>query len=54
MTAKCCQAAADIVNKRIAAATSFVPEAVSFRKAPVHKKAKAAEEGKEQAAAKEK
>ena len=43
VTAKCCQAAADIVNKRLASATSFVPETVSFRKAPKQKKAKAAE-----------
>jgi hypothetical protein len=54
VTAKCCQAAADIVNKRLAAASSFVPETVSFRKAPKQKKGKAAEEGTEQAAAKEK
>ena len=44
VTAKCCQAAADIVNKKIASATGFVPETVSFRKAPKQKKAKAAED----------
>ncbi len=32
VTAKCCQAAAEIVNKRISSATSFVPEVVSLRK----------------------
>jgi nicotinamide mononucleotide (NMN) deamidase PncC len=53
VTAKCCQAAADIVNKRISAATGFVPEAVSFRKAPKQKKASQAKgtEGKEKAKA---
>lgn len=45
VTAKCCQAAADIVNKRLSAATSFVPETVSFRKASKQKKAKEAKEG---------
>ena len=45
VTAKCCQAAADIVNKKIASATGFVPETVSFRKAPKQKKAKEAKEG---------
>ena len=44
VTAKCCQAAADIVNKKIASATGFVPETVSFRKAPKQKKAKEAED----------
>jgi len=47
VTAKCCQAAADIVNKRLSAATSFVPETVSFRKAPKQKKAKEPKEPKE-------
>lgn len=32
VTPKCCQAAAEIVNKRYAMATAFVPEAVAFRK----------------------
>ncbi len=32
VTAKCCQMAADIVNARIAAATSFVPESLALRK----------------------
>lgn len=49
VTAKCCQAAADIVNKKIASATGFVPETVSFRKAPKQKKAKEAEANKAKA-----
>ena len=32
VTAKCCQVAADIVNARIAAGTSFVPESLALRK----------------------
>ena len=32
VTAKCCQVAADIVNSRIAGATSFVPESLALRK----------------------
>ena len=32
VTPKCCQAAAEIVNKRYAMATAFVPESVAFRK----------------------
>ena len=32
VTAKCCQVAADIVNARIAAATSFVPKSLALRK----------------------
>lgn len=32
VTAKCCQVAADIVNARIARATSFVPESLALRK----------------------
>lgn len=51
VTAKCCQAAADIVNKRLSAATGFVPETVSFRKAPKQKKAKAVEGAAEAAKA---
>ena len=49
VTAKCCQAAADIVNKKIASATGFVPETVSFRKAPKQKKGKEAEANKAKA-----
>lgn len=32
VTPKCCQAAAEIVNRRYAMATAFVPESVAFRK----------------------
>ena len=32
VTPKCCQAAAEIVNKRYAMSTAFVPESVAFRK----------------------
>lgn len=34
VTPKCAQAAAEIVNKKLASATSFVPETVAFRKPP--------------------
>lgn len=34
VTAKACQAAANIVNRRIAASTGFVPSRISIRKAP--------------------
>ncbi len=37
VTAKCCQAAAEIVNKKMSAGTAFVPVAVAFRK-PIKKK----------------
>lgn len=35
VTSRCCQAAAEIVNKRIAQCTGFVPESVAYRK--IHK-----------------
>ncbi len=35
VTPRCAQAAAEIVNKKLASATSFVPESVAFRKPPV-------------------
>ena len=34
VTPRCAQAAGDIVNKKLASATSFVPESVAFRKPP--------------------
>lgn len=37
VTAKCCQAAAEIVNRKLASATGFVPTSVAFRK-PIKKK----------------
>jgi hypothetical protein len=32
VTAKCCQAAADIVNKKLSSSTGFVPESMGYRK----------------------
>ena len=45
VTAKCAQAAAEIVCKHLAGATSFVPHAVSFRGKAFKKRTKAKEEG---------
>jgi len=42
VTARCAQAAADIVNKKLSSATGFVPETVAFRKPPKAKAPKAA------------
>ena len=41
VTPRCAQAAAEIVNKKLASATSFVPESVAFRKPPEVKALKA-------------
>lgn len=41
VTPRCAQAAGDIVNKKLASATSFVPESVAFRKPPKVKAPKA-------------
>ena len=45
VTAKCAQAAAEIVCKHLAGGTSFVPNQVRFRKTLSKKKPKAAQEG---------
>jgi len=45
VTPKCAQAAAEIVCKHLAGATSFVPNAVSFRGKAFKKRTKAKEEG---------
>ena len=45
VTAKCAQAAAEIVCKHLAAGTSFVPNQVRFRKTLTKKKSKAGQEG---------
>lgn len=45
VTAKCCQAAVEIVNNRIASSTSFVPAVVSLRKSPKSAGKKAAPAG---------
>ncbi len=42
VTAKCCQAAAEIVNRKLASATSFVPESVGYRRPLKGKKEKEA------------
>jgi len=45
VTAKCAQAAAEIVCRHLAAGTSFVPNQVRFRKTLTKKKSKASQEG---------